>query len=169
MIIPPQQWKIASTDNGTAIIWSGVKQLNLRVGSDEIDEAEQKKIDKQLARERKKIEGYNPEMAEIADGVFGDDAFYLVRVPLNRALPRSVKKELKGAYQLKRKGFYDRLQANYGTTRMDWITQKILDNASSKVWEARMTSRGTIVIKTVGDWESGVKAASSARPEHVAR
>lgn len=169
MIIPPQQWKISAIENGTAYIWSGVKQLNLRVGSDEIDETEQKRLDKQLARERKKIDGYNPEMGEIADGVFGDDAFYLVKVPLNRALPRSVKKELKSVYGLKRKGFYAELQAKYGTTRMDWISQKILDNASSKVWEARMTARGTIVIKTVGDWESGFKAAPSARPELAAR
>ena len=129
-------------EGGYVICKQGTKEIHAWTGNDNLLEEEAKPQNKEQAREKAKVDAYNPSMEEGLKGVFGGGDHAEVRIPLWQFLDHKEKKTIRFAVKLYQRGDLAELKARWNDVNLNRIINKIIDNALHTQHESRTTRKG---------------------------
>ena len=131
-------------EGGYVICKQGTKEIHAWTGNDSLLEEEAKPQNKEQAREKAKVDAYNPSMAEGLKGVFGGGDHTDVKLPLWDYLTPYEKRRISRAKYLYRKGDLAQLAVeNDGVTNLNKIIENVYNTSLKIPREKRTTRKGT--------------------------
>lgn len=132
----------------------GGKQIEVILGLSGLPEEEQKKIRKEVAREKAKIDAYNPSMQETGVGLFGGGDSAQITIPLWDYLTPYEKRKIRRAVHLHNKGDYAQLAVeNDGVTNLNKII-KAIEKKALEIPREKRTTRHGVSYRTQNDNQS---------------
>lgn len=133
--------QIVIKDSST--VMRGVKEIPFIIGLADLPQEQKDTIRKEVARERAKVDSYNPTMVQSGVGTLGGYGWFEIRnAPIWDYLTPYEKKQLKDAERLIRKGRLAEAHARFGGINMQQIFSKMLRHAKDNPREFRKFRRG---------------------------